>query len=137
MEGGERLEDDNSPGNSDMDIVDATLQNQHLDKDQNVDVGSLPHNSPTQLQQQDQDQVMVDQGDDTKNVDSTSRHMPETKVVSENQRELEDAKTISHQDLITPKPKEKNVREMKNVLNNTEVLPVLYMGFVLQSFHRF
>lgn len=137
MEGGERLGDDNSRGNSDMDIVDATLQNQHLDKDQNVDAESLPHNSPTQLQQQDKDQVMVDQSDDTKNVDSTSSHMPEIKVVSENQHELEDAKTISHQDLITPKPKEKNVREMKNVLNNTEVFPVLYMGFVLQSFHRF
>lgn len=123
MEGGERLGDDNSHGNSDMDIVDATLQNQHFDKDKNVDAGSLPRNSPTQLQQQDQDQdqVMVDQGDDTKNVDSTSGHMPETKVVGENQHELDNAKTTSHQDLITPKPKEKNVREMKNVLNNTEM----------------
>lgn len=57
MEGGEKLGDDNS----DMDMVDATLQNQqHSDtKDQNADAGSVPHNSPTQLQQ---DQVMVDQG---------------------------------------------------------------------------
>ncbi|KAJ1427432.1 HSP20-like chaperone [Sesbania bispinosa] len=117
MEGGEKPGDCNSHGNADMDIVDANLQHQHPEKNQNA--GSPPtHNSPAQLQQ---DQVMVDQGDDNKNDDSTPNQMLETKVISENQLEREDAKTLSHQELITPKPKEKSVREMKNVLNDTEM----------------
>lgn len=135
MEGGVRPGDDNSQshGNSDMDLVDATLQYEHSDKNQNAGVGSgsLPQNSQTQLQQ---DQVMVDQGDDTKNVDSTPSHMLETTTITENQLQLEEAKTLVHQELITPKLKEKNVREMKNVLNDTEVLPVLCNSIVLPSF---
>ncbi|KAK7310647.1 hypothetical protein RJT34_08271 [Clitoria ternatea] len=109
MEDGEKPTD-NSHGNSDMDIVvDATVQNQHV---------PIP-NSPAQLPQ---DQVMVDQCDDNnKNGDSTPVHVPETKVISESRFEVEDVKTLSHRELITPKLKEKNVRDMKNVLNDTEM----------------
>ncbi|KAK7351835.1 hypothetical protein VNO77_11565 [Canavalia gladiata] len=113
MEGGEKATD-NPHGDSNMDVVDATLQSER--------VASPPHvpipNSPAQLQQ---DQVMVGQGEDNKNGDSAPAPIPETKVISENQFELQDSKTLSHQELVTPKPKEKNVREMKNVLNDTEV----------------
>ncbi|KAH1123672.1 hypothetical protein GLYMA_06G013900v4 [Glycine max] len=95
MEDGEKP----SHGIADMDVVDATLQSHRVASDQ----------------------VMVLQGHDIKNGDSDPAHVPATSAISNNQFELEDAKTVSHQELITPKPKEKNVREMKNVLNDTEM----------------
>ncbi|KAL9312502.1 hypothetical protein ACSQ67_017954 [Phaseolus vulgaris] len=110
MEDGEKPTD-NSHGISDMDVVDAALHVQHV-------VSSPTSNSPAQQQQ---DQVMLEQGDDNKNGDSDPSNVPETSVISENQFELEDSKTVSHHELITPKPKEKNIREMKNVLNDTEM----------------
>ncbi|CAJ1973099.1 unnamed protein product [Sphenostylis stenocarpa] len=110
MEDGEKPTG-NSHGIADMDVVDAALHGQRV-------ASSPTHNSPAQLQQ---DQVMVEQGDDNKNGDSDPSLVPETSVISENQFEPEDAKTVSHQELITPKPKEKNIREMKNVLNDTEM----------------
>ncbi|KAH1244128.1 AT-rich interactive domain-containing protein 5 [Glycine max] len=95
MEDGEKP----SHGIADMDVVDATLRSHRVASDQ----------------------VMVLQGHDIKNGDSDPAHVPATSAISNNQFELEDAKTVSHQELITPKPKEKNVREMKNVLNDTEM----------------
>lgn len=96
MEDGEKP----SHGIADMDVVDATLQSHRVASDQ----------------------VMVLQGHDIKNGDSGPAHLPEASVINNNQFEVEDAQTVSHQELTTPKPKEKNVREMKNVLNDTEVL---------------
>lgn len=111
MEDGEQPTD-NSHGIADMDVVDVSLQSQRVSSSPN-------HNSPAQLQQ---DQVMAEQGDVNKNGDSDPSHVLETSVISESQFELEDAKTVSHQELVTPKPKERNVREMKNVLNDTEMI---------------
>ncbi|XP_014501952.1 AT-rich interactive domain-containing protein 5 isoform X1 [Vigna radiata var. radiata] len=110
MEDGEKPTG-NSHGISDMDVVDAALHGQHVSS-------SPTDNSPAQQQQ---DQVMLEQGDDNKNGDSDPSNVPETSVISENQFEVEDSKTVSHHELITPKPKEKNIREMKNVLNDTEM----------------
>ncbi|KAK7409841.1 hypothetical protein VNO78_00196 [Psophocarpus tetragonolobus] len=98
----------NSHGIADMDVDGSTLQSQPV-------ASSPTHNSPAQLQ------ATVEHGDDNKNGDSDPTHVPETSTISENQFELEVAKTVSHQELITPKPKEKNVREMKNVLNDTDM----------------
>ncbi|XP_027905384.1 AT-rich interactive domain-containing protein 5 [Vigna unguiculata] len=110
MEDGEKPTG-NSHGISDMDVVDAAVHGQRVSS-------SPTDNSPAQQQQ---DQVMVEQGDDNKNGDSDPSNVPETSVISENQFEVEDSKTVSHHELITPKPKEKNIREMKNVLNDTEM----------------
>ncbi|ESW04834.1 hypothetical protein PHAVU_011G128900 [Phaseolus vulgaris] len=62
------------------------------------------------VQHQLHDQVMVEQGDDNKNGDSDPSNVPETNIINR-----------SHHELITPKPKEKNIREMKNVLNDIEM----------------
>lgn len=120
MEGGEKPVDN-------MEIVDDTaLLPQNSDKDQNA--GSSPMVlAPNSLAQIPKDEVMVDQGDDDNRIgDSTPNNMLEVKTGSENQLELEDVKTPSHQELVTPKSRERNVREMKSVLNDTEVLPVRY-----------
>ncbi|XP_016167029.1 AT-rich interactive domain-containing protein 6 isoform X2 [Arachis ipaensis] len=119
-DGPERLVD-NSHGNLEMEVVeddDAALQRQHhSEKDQNVD-----SNSPAQLQQ---DHVMFDrQSDDNKNANSALLSVLETKTDSSNTRlenRLQDPKVHSHHELLTPKPKERNVREMKNVLHDTEM----------------
>lgn len=93
MEGGERTENDNS----DMDLVHPTLQHQHSDN--NINNGQNAGGV---------DQVMVDQGDD----DTTNTNS--TRLISGNQHQLEE--------LVTPKLKEKNVKEMNHVLNSAEVL---------------
>lgn len=110
MEGGEKPVE-KSNGIADMDVDDATVRSQRV-------ASSPTHNSPPVQLHQD-DQVMAEHGDGNK--DSDPGHVPEAGVVSENQCEVEDAKTVSHQEVVTPKPKEKNVREMKNVLNDTEI----------------
>ncbi|XP_015935260.1 AT-rich interactive domain-containing protein 6 isoform X1 [Arachis duranensis] len=119
-DGPERLVE-NSHENSEMEVVDdddAALQRQHhSEKDQNVD-----SNSPAQLQQ---DHVMFDrQSDDNKNANSALLSVLETKTDSSNTRHenrFQDLKVHSHHELLTPKPKERNVREMKNVLHDTEM----------------
>ncbi|XP_057436824.1 AT-rich interactive domain-containing protein 5 isoform X2 [Lotus japonicus] len=117
MEGGEKPVDN-------MEIVDddTTLLPQNSDKDQNA--GSSPMVlAPNSLAQIPKDEVMVDQGDDDNRIgDSTPNNMLEVKTGSENQLELEDVKTPLHQELVTPKSRERNVREMKSVLNDTEVV---------------
>ncbi|KAL1345063.1 hypothetical protein HN51_018847 [Arachis hypogaea] len=119
-DGPERLVE-NSHENSEMEVVDdddAALQRQHhSEEDQNVD-----SNSPAQLQQ---DHVMFDrQSDDNKNANSALLSVLETKTDSSNTRHenrFQDLKVHSHHELLTPKPKERNVREMKNVLHDTEM----------------
>ncbi|XP_027353889.1 AT-rich interactive domain-containing protein 5 isoform X2 [Abrus precatorius] len=124
MEDGEKPKE-NSHANSDMEVVDSTSQSQHVAFPAHVPAP----NSPAPLQQ---DQVMVDQGNGNKNGDSAPISVPETKIISENQLEFEDVKTLSRQELITPKPKEKNVREMKNVLNDAEMTDYDESGTVLE-----
>ncbi|MED6179660.1 AT-rich interactive domain-containing protein 5 [Stylosanthes scabra] len=78
------------------------LPNHHSQNDQNADSNSPPH-----LQHDHQ-------SDDNTNANSPLLPLPEANA-------RHDPKLHSHHELLTPKPKERNVREMKNVLNDTEM----------------
>ncbi|KAI4317062.1 hypothetical protein L6164_024972 [Bauhinia variegata] len=135
MDDSERL-GQNSHDHLDVELVDATFQQQHstsLEKDQN---GESLHqeandhkNVKSATHSHQEDQVMVDDANDSNppdNVDSYSSpsQMPETKSVSDkiyNQKQLKDVRSHSHEESLIPKAEEKNVREMKNVLNDTQM----------------
>ncbi|KAI4336674.1 hypothetical protein L6164_015170 [Bauhinia variegata] len=138
-------------GHYGIENVDATLQQQHatsLEKDQNG--GSLREandhkstKSPTHSHREEY-QFMVDDADDSNSPDnnvsnySSPSLMPETRSTGDktyNQNQLKDARSHSHEELLIPKAKEKNLREMKNVPDDTQMTGERAMEFKPPKFY--
>ncbi|KAK7283485.1 hypothetical protein RIF29_13035 [Crotalaria pallida] len=130
------------PSDMEVDGDDVTSQPHSTLSDKDRLVNSTPKDQV--MLELDQAAASAAADGNTKSADSTLTRFPETKTITVNAAPQE-AKTVSHQQSATPKIREKNIREVKNVLNDTEVAEYEEIGtpaereaFMkeLETFHR-